>query len=151
MGLNWRSRREIWGSQWASRTMSRTSYSRGIIRNLVMARRWCKLNAKIRLDRPGISFLDSIPHSNLLPVQCSRCPLRARSPGLSRKPSVPTMGLYPLDYGAGNVQSLANTLKKLGYDFQWISSPADFHKATVSYMHSLVSCIDHSCRAGMHN
>ncbi|KAI0361513.1 imidazole glycerol phosphate synthase HisHF [Trametes cingulata] len=40
------------------------------------------------------------------------------------------MGLYLLDYGAGNVQSLANTLKKLGHDFQWISSPADFHKAT---------------------
>ena len=41
------------------------------------------------------------------------------------------MGLYLLDYGAGNVQSLANTLKKLGHDFQWISSPADFEKATV--------------------
>ncbi|CCM00354.1 uncharacterized protein FIBRA_02384 [Fibroporia radiculosa] len=40
------------------------------------------------------------------------------------------MGLYLLDYGAGNVQSLANTLAKLGHDFQWISSPADFHKAT---------------------
>ncbi|KAI0756895.1 imidazole glycerol phosphate synthase HisHF [Daedaleopsis nitida] len=40
------------------------------------------------------------------------------------------MGLYLLDYGAGNVQSLANTLKKLGHDFQWISSPADFGKAT---------------------
>ncbi|KAH9858098.1 imidazole glycerol phosphate synthase HisHF [Lenzites betulinus] len=40
------------------------------------------------------------------------------------------MGLYLLDYGAGNVQSLANTLTKLGYTFQWISSPADFHKAT---------------------
>ncbi|KAI0335177.1 imidazole glycerol phosphate synthase HisHF [Cubamyces sp. BRFM 1775] len=40
------------------------------------------------------------------------------------------MGLYLLDYGAGNVQSLANTLKKLGHEFQWISSPADFHKAT---------------------
>ncbi|KZT02628.1 imidazole glycerol phosphate synthase HisHF [Laetiporus sulphureus 93-53] len=40
------------------------------------------------------------------------------------------MGLYLLDYGAGNVQSLANTLKKLGYEFQWILSPSDFHKAT---------------------
>ena len=60
------------------------------------------------------------------------------------------MGLYLLDYGAGNVQSLANTLKKLGYDFQWISSPADFHKATVSYLPFTASCIDRSCRAGMH-
>jgi len=40
------------------------------------------------------------------------------------------MGLYFLDYGAGNIQSLANTLKKLGHDFQWISSPEDFDKAT---------------------
>ena len=42
------------------------------------------------------------------------------------------MGLYLLDYGAGNVQSLANTLAKLGHEFQWISSPADFARATVS-------------------
>ena len=41
------------------------------------------------------------------------------------------MGLYCLDYGAGNVQSLANTLKKLGHDFKWITTPADFDKATV--------------------
>ncbi|KAJ3987768.1 hypothetical protein F5890DRAFT_678895 [Lentinula detonsa] len=40
------------------------------------------------------------------------------------------MGLYLLDYGAGNVQSLANSLSKLGHSFEWISSPADFHKAT---------------------
>ncbi|KAI5121272.1 hypothetical protein M0805_002317 [Coniferiporia weirii] len=40
------------------------------------------------------------------------------------------MGLYLLDYGAGNVRSLANSLKQLGYDFQWISSPDDFAKAT---------------------
>ena len=43
----------------------------------------------------------------------------------------PIMGLYLLDYGAGNVQSLANALKKLGHDFQWISQPSDFAKATV--------------------
>lgn len=42
------------------------------------------------------------------------------------------MGLYLLDYGAGNVQSLANSIKKLGHAFQWISSPEDFDKATVS-------------------
>ncbi|KAF9076215.1 hypothetical protein BDP27DRAFT_1256170 [Rhodocollybia butyracea] len=40
------------------------------------------------------------------------------------------MGLYLLDYGAGNVQSLANSLSKLGHPFTWISSPDDFHKAT---------------------
>ncbi|EIW64575.1 imidazole glycerol phosphate synthase HisHF [Trametes versicolor FP-101664 SS1] len=40
------------------------------------------------------------------------------------------MGLYLLDYGAGNVQSLANSIKKLGHAFQWISSPEDFDKAT---------------------
>ena len=42
------------------------------------------------------------------------------------------MGLYLLDYGAGNVRSLANTLKKLNYDFEWIRSPDDFAKASVS-------------------
>jgi glutamine amidotransferase/cyclase len=42
------------------------------------------------------------------------------------------MGLFLLDYGAGNVQSLANTLGKLGHSFNWITSPADFDDATVS-------------------
>jgi imidazoleglycerol phosphate synthase glutamine amidotransferase subunit HisH len=42
------------------------------------------------------------------------------------------MGLFLLDYGAGNVQSLANTLESLGHSFKWISSPADFDDATVS-------------------
>ncbi|KAI0307871.1 imidazole glycerol phosphate synthase HisHF [Multifurca ochricompacta] len=40
------------------------------------------------------------------------------------------MGLFILDYGAGNVQSLANTLQSLGHSFQWITSPADFDSAT---------------------
>lgn len=42
------------------------------------------------------------------------------------------MGLYLLDYGAGNVQSLANSLTKLGHTFTWIATPEDFDKATVS-------------------
>lgn len=40
------------------------------------------------------------------------------------------MGLFLLDYGAGNVQSLANSIERLGYSFQWISSAQDFDKAT---------------------
>ncbi|CAL1695632.1 unnamed protein product [Somion occarium] len=40
------------------------------------------------------------------------------------------MGLFFLDYGAGNVQSLANSLRKLGYEFQWIRTAEDFDKAT---------------------
>ncbi|KAI0053319.1 imidazole glycerol phosphate synthase HisHF [Auriscalpium vulgare] len=40
------------------------------------------------------------------------------------------MGLFLLDYGAGNVQSLANTLARLGHDFRWISSAQDFDTAT---------------------
>ncbi len=43
------------------------------------------------------------------------------------------MGLFLLDYGAGNVQSLANTLGKLGHSFKWITSPPDFDDATVSF------------------
>ena len=42
------------------------------------------------------------------------------------------MGLYLLDYGAGNVQSLANSLTSLGHSFKWISHSEDFAKATVS-------------------
>ncbi|KAG6862374.1 hypothetical protein C0995_011814 [Termitomyces sp. Mi166 len=41
------------------------------------------------------------------------------------------MGLYLLDYGAGNVQSLANSLTRLGHSFKWISTPADFDNATI--------------------
>ncbi|KAF7797753.1 hypothetical protein EIP86_008953 [Pleurotus ostreatoroseus] len=40
------------------------------------------------------------------------------------------MGLYFLDYGAGNVRSLANSLTKLGYEFQWVTCPDDLRKAT---------------------
>ncbi|KAH9486999.1 Imidazole glycerol phosphate synthase hisHF [Psilocybe cubensis] len=40
------------------------------------------------------------------------------------------MGLFLLDYGAGNVQSLANSLVSLGYSFQWIKQPSDFAQAT---------------------
>ena len=48
------------------------------------------------------------------------------------------MGLYLLDYGAGNVRSLANSLTKLGHDFQWIQSAEDFEKATVRRLHVLL-------------
>ncbi|KAF8592035.1 imidazole glycerol phosphate synthase HisHF [Ramaria rubella] len=40
------------------------------------------------------------------------------------------MDLYLLDYGAGNVQSLANSLHKLGHTFKWIESPEDFDRAS---------------------
>ena len=49
------------------------------------------------------------------------------------------MGLFLLDYGAGNVQSLANSIKELGYEFEWVTSPDDFHKATVSVFYLLSS------------
>jgi hypothetical protein len=52
------------------------------------------------------------------------------------------MGLFLLDYGAGNVQSLANTLGKLGHSFKWITSPADFDDATVS----LATCLSITMR-----
>ncbi|KAF8528015.1 hypothetical protein BU17DRAFT_38623 [Hysterangium stoloniferum] len=40
------------------------------------------------------------------------------------------MDLYLLDYGAGNVKSLANSLQKLGYSFKWINSAQDFDRAS---------------------
>lgn len=61
-------------------------------------------------------------------------------------------GLYLLDYGAGNVRSLANSLAKIGYDFEWIKSPEDFEKAErlifpgVGAFHSAV---DHLTESGL--
>jgi glutamine amidotransferase/cyclase len=40
--------------------------------------------------------------------------------------------LFVLDYGAGNVRSLANSISRLGYEFEWIQSVEDFDKADVS-------------------
>ncbi|WVF68136.1 imidazoleglycerol phosphate synthase, cyclase subunit [Kwoniella sp. CBS 6097] len=37
--------------------------------------------------------------------------------------------VYILDYGAGNVRSLANSIKKLGFEFEWIKDDSDFDKA----------------------
>lgn len=39
--------------------------------------------------------------------------------------------LYLLDYGAGNVRSLANALTELGYTYEWITCAEDFDKADV--------------------
>lgn len=41
--------------------------------------------------------------------------------------------LFVLDYGAGNVRSLANSISRLGYEFEWIESVEDFDKADVSF------------------
>ncbi|KAG2369384.1 hypothetical protein BDR07DRAFT_1477002 [Suillus spraguei] len=57
------------------------------------------------------------------------------------------MALFLLDHGAGNVQSLANSIRKLGYDFSWIYSPDDFHKASVlvfpgqGAFHTAIECL----------
>jgi glutamine amidotransferase/cyclase len=49
--------------------------------------------------------------------------------------------LFLLDYGAGNVTSLANSIRQLGHDFRWIETPADFSEATVSVLNiSLRKC-----------
>ncbi|GAA6003152.1 imidazoleglycerol-phosphate synthase [Rhodotorula paludigena] len=37
--------------------------------------------------------------------------------------------LYLLDYGAGNVTSLANSVRKLGFEFKWVQTPEDIDKA----------------------
>ena len=41
-------------------------------------------------------------------------------------------GLYLLDYGAGNVRSLANAINRLGYEATWVQEPGDILKADVS-------------------
>ncbi|KAM0788614.1 hypothetical protein ACM66B_001733 [Microbotryomycetes sp. NB124-2] len=37
--------------------------------------------------------------------------------------------LYLLDYGAGNVASLANSVRSLGYEFKWVESVEDIERA----------------------
>ncbi|KAG0142888.1 hypothetical protein CROQUDRAFT_97042 [Cronartium quercuum f. sp. fusiforme G11] len=37
---------------------------------------------------------------------------------------------YLLDYGAGNVRSLANSIERLGFKFEWVKSPDDIRQAT---------------------
>lgn len=41
-------------------------------------------------------------------------------------------GTYLLDYGAGNVRSLVNAVKKLGHDITYVKDPSDILKADVT-------------------
>ena len=64
---------------------------------------------------------------NFHPIDTDRkhlCPSMPSSDGASTR-------LYLLDYGAGNVRSLANSLTALGHNFEWVNTPDDFHKADV--------------------
>ncbi|CAH7666166.1 imidazole glycerol phosphate synthase hisHF [Phakopsora pachyrhizi] len=38
--------------------------------------------------------------------------------------------IYLLDYGAGNVRSLANSISQLGFEYKWVESPKDLKHAT---------------------
>jgi hypothetical protein len=40
--------------------------------------------------------------------------------------------VHLLDYAAGNIRSLVNAIEKLGWEVEWIQSPADVSKADVS-------------------
>ncbi|KAJ7786246.1 hypothetical protein B0H16DRAFT_24285 [Mycena metata] len=60
--------------------------------------------------------------------------------------------LYLLDYGAGNVTSLANSLRQLGHDFRWIETPTDFEQATSLIfpgVGAFESAIQHLTRRGL--
>ncbi|KAJ7492681.1 hypothetical protein FB451DRAFT_1349124 [Mycena latifolia] len=60
--------------------------------------------------------------------------------------------LYLLDYGAGNVTSLANSIRTLGHDFRWIEQPADFAHATSLVfpgVGAFESAIQHLTRRGL--
>ncbi|KAJ7092663.1 imidazoleglycerol phosphate synthase [Mycena epipterygia] len=60
--------------------------------------------------------------------------------------------LFLLDYGAGNVTSLANSLRQLGHDFRWIDTPADFAQATSLIfpgVGAFESAIQHLTRRGL--
>ena len=45
---------------------------------------------------------------------------------------MPTVHL--LDYVAGNVRSLVNAIEKVGYQVEWIKSPADIPSAEVGFI-----------------
>ncbi|KAF8213111.1 imidazoleglycerol phosphate synthase [Mycena galopus ATCC 62051] len=60
--------------------------------------------------------------------------------------------LYLLDYGAGNVTSLANSIRQLGHDFRWIETAADFSQATSLIfpgVGAFESAIQHLARRGL--
>ncbi|KAJ7630877.1 imidazoleglycerol phosphate synthase [Roridomyces roridus] len=60
--------------------------------------------------------------------------------------------LYLLDYGAGNVTSLANSVRQLGHTFRWIETPADFAEATSLIfpgVGAFESAIQHLARRGL--
>lgn len=40
--------------------------------------------------------------------------------------------LFILDYGGGNTRSLTNSIKRLGYEFEWVKEPKDLANAQVS-------------------
>ena len=44
--------------------------------------------------------------------------------------------IYILDYGGGNTRSLTNSIKRLGFDFEWVKEPKDLEKADVSYTYN---------------
>jgi glutamine amidotransferase/cyclase len=39
--------------------------------------------------------------------------------------------VHLLDYAAGNIRSLVNAIEKLGWQVEWVKTPADVHKAEV--------------------
>ena len=39
--------------------------------------------------------------------------------------------LFILDYGGGNTRSLTNSIKRLGYEFEWVKEPKDLANAQV--------------------
>ncbi|KAJ7932461.1 hypothetical protein B0H13DRAFT_2516972 [Mycena leptocephala] len=60
--------------------------------------------------------------------------------------------LFLLDYGAGNVTSLANSIRQLGHDFKWIETPSDFADATSLIfpgVGAFESAIQHLTRRGL--
>lgn len=42
--------------------------------------------------------------------------------------------VHLLDYAAGNIRSLVNAIEKLGWEVEWIESPADVANAEVCYL-----------------
>lgn len=45
--------------------------------------------------------------------------------------------LWLLEYGGGNVRSLANSIERLGFEYRWVSKPEDIDQADVRFLVSL--------------
>jgi len=75
----------------------------------------------------GLGFARKCPCPSTIEQTTSPRPTRTN---LERADTYISDMIYLLDYGAGNVRSLANSINRLGFQFKWVSSPEDIKSAS---------------------